>query len=177
MARRTHQIRVHLQFLGFPIANDPLYNNKDVWGDDLGKDGSLPTTSDQSNNSVVSPTLQKPVFDPDLKPTKMAGKCDDECNNYAWSGVISRMEIWQAKQDAVRQINSDNDGPRMCDVCANPSMPDPTLDQLCIWLHAWRYSGPGWSFKTPLPDWAKEVAVEIEHVMYNSETQKVEELE
>jgi RluA family pseudouridine synthase len=34
---RTHQIRVHLQWLGYPIANDPLYGCKDIWGDDLGK--------------------------------------------------------------------------------------------------------------------------------------------
>lgn len=34
---RTHQIRVHLQYLGYPIANDPLYGCKEVWGDDLGK--------------------------------------------------------------------------------------------------------------------------------------------
>ncbi|KAJ3120581.1 hypothetical protein HK100_012740 [Physocladia obscura] len=36
---RTHQIRVHLQFLGHPIANDPLYCNKEFWGDGLGKGG------------------------------------------------------------------------------------------------------------------------------------------
>ncbi|KAJ2478075.1 DRAP deaminase, partial [Coemansia sp. RSA 2320] len=39
---RTHQIRVHLQFLGFPIANDPLYCNREVWGDSMGKNGALP---------------------------------------------------------------------------------------------------------------------------------------
>lgn len=34
---RTHQIRVHLQFLGHPIANDPLYSSEYVWGKELGK--------------------------------------------------------------------------------------------------------------------------------------------
>ncbi|PVH23563.1 hypothetical protein CXQ85_003853 [Candidozyma haemuli] len=35
---RTHQIRVHLQYIGHPIANDPIYSSGYVWGsDDLGK--------------------------------------------------------------------------------------------------------------------------------------------
>lgn len=33
-----HQIRVHLQWLGFPIVDDPLYNHV-AWGDDRGKGG------------------------------------------------------------------------------------------------------------------------------------------
>lgn len=36
---RTHQIRVHLQFLGHPIQNDPIYCNRRVWGESLGKGG------------------------------------------------------------------------------------------------------------------------------------------
>lgn len=35
---RTHQIRVHLQYIGHPIANDPIYLSEYVWGNsDLGK--------------------------------------------------------------------------------------------------------------------------------------------
>ncbi|XP_026864691.2 RNA pseudouridylate synthase domain-containing protein 2 [Electrophorus electricus] len=37
---RTHQIRVHLQFLGFPILNDPIYGSS-AWGPDRGKGGLL----------------------------------------------------------------------------------------------------------------------------------------
>ncbi|GAA5915742.1 pseudouridine synthase family protein [Sporobolomyces salmoneus] len=36
---RTHQIRVHLQYLGHPIANDPIYQNSSAWGESRGKGG------------------------------------------------------------------------------------------------------------------------------------------
>ncbi|KAI9485542.1 MAG: hypothetical protein EXX96DRAFT_545499 [Benjaminiella poitrasii] len=32
---RTHQIRVHLRYLGFPIANDPIYGYKTPWSSAL----------------------------------------------------------------------------------------------------------------------------------------------
>ena len=35
---RMHQIRVHLQWLGYPIINDPIYNHKS-WGLSRGRGG------------------------------------------------------------------------------------------------------------------------------------------
>jgi len=36
---RSHQLRVHLQFLGFPILNDTIYCNLKAWGPSHGKGG------------------------------------------------------------------------------------------------------------------------------------------
>uniref|UniRef100_T2MAD7 Pseudouridine synthase n=1 Tax=Hydra vulgaris TaxID=6087 RepID=T2MAD7_HYDVU len=38
---RMHQIRVHLQYLGYPIINDPIYNHPTAWGEGKGKKGTL----------------------------------------------------------------------------------------------------------------------------------------
>ena len=37
---RMHQIRVHLQYLGYPVVNDPLYNHV-VFGPQKGKGGNI----------------------------------------------------------------------------------------------------------------------------------------
>lgn len=43
---RTHQIRVHLQYLGFPILNDPIYGSS-AWGSNRGKGGVVGRSDDE----------------------------------------------------------------------------------------------------------------------------------
>uniref|UniRef100_A0A182LSB0 Pseudouridylate synthase RPUSD2 n=1 Tax=Anopheles culicifacies TaxID=139723 RepID=A0A182LSB0_9DIPT len=43
---RMHQIRVHLQYLGYPVVNDPLYNH-DVFGPAKGRGGDIGGKSDE----------------------------------------------------------------------------------------------------------------------------------
>ncbi|KAJ2831480.1 DRAP deaminase [Coemansia furcata] len=196
---RTHQIRVHLQFLGFPIANDPLYCNREVWGDDMGKGGALPlalpplselpTPTDTS--TVDTPAIPSP---PALasaeqgkppaangkgeKANKMAGTTNtsfpSDLSSVAWGPLVRRMEEWKTKQELAELVDApaNADAPRKCDKCADPFMPDPTPEQLCIWLHAWRYSGPGWSYETDLPQWASRAVEHIDRVKYQKETAK-----
>eukprot|EP00057_Strongylocentrotus_purpuratus_P030480 XP_781802.2 PREDICTED: RNA pseudouridylate synthase domain-containing protein 2 [Strongylocentrotus purpuratus] len=49
---RMHQIRVHLQYLGFPIINDPLYNNT-VWGQHRGRGGNNQLTDEQLLKDLI----------------------------------------------------------------------------------------------------------------------------
>lgn len=57
---RTHQIRVHLQYLGHPIANDPQYGGSDAWGPGLGKGGI-----DQDKRSELLERFSRTMY-PDL---------------------------------------------------------------------------------------------------------------
>lgn len=49
---RTHQIRVHLQFLGFPILNDPIYGSA-AWGPHKGKGGLLGKSNEELLRALV----------------------------------------------------------------------------------------------------------------------------
>ncbi|TFK65564.1 tRNA-pseudouridine synthase [Pluteus cervinus] len=54
---RSHQIRVHLQYLGHPIANDPVYSEKKIWGENLGKGGIDLTPTDERSAPAPPPHL------------------------------------------------------------------------------------------------------------------------
>ncbi|KAJ2777501.1 RNA pseudouridylate synthase domain containing protein 2 [Coemansia javaensis] len=195
---RTHQIRVHLQFLGHPIANDPLYNNPEVWGPQAGKGGALPDMPQPSGNSadtttthdapaiaasVDAQTETTPLPPPPSRPRKMVGARDDDKRNDAWRHLVERMADWKDRQNLAEHACAaaaaaasataaaaaeEGSGSAECAVCAAPAMPDPAPSDLCIWLHAWRYSGPGWSHETPLPGWAQDAAAHIDRVKYHA---------
>ncbi|KIL68702.1 hypothetical protein M378DRAFT_99146 [Amanita muscaria Koide BX008] len=55
---RSHQIRVHLQFLGHPIANDSVYADVKIWGKDLGAGGIDLVPSDERSAPAPPPHLQ-----------------------------------------------------------------------------------------------------------------------
>ncbi|KAJ1822797.1 DRAP deaminase [Coemansia sp. RSA 2599] len=168
---RTHQIRVHLQFLGYPIANDPLYCNREVWGESLGRNGVFPKydadIKDDEKEAAEEERQSTTAGTGEARP-KMSGKRDAD-NIEPWMDLVKRMEEWKTKQELIEQISNsvDTQGvPRVCDKCTDPVLPDPKPEELCIWLHAWRYSGPGWSYETPLPEWAVEAKQHIDRVKY-----------
>lgn len=59
---RTHQIRVHLQYLGHPIVNDPIYN-MEAWGPGRGKGGKIDKTDEELLKALVEEHRSKQSLD------------------------------------------------------------------------------------------------------------------
>jgi tRNA pseudouridine32 synthase len=126
---RTHQLRVHLQFLGHPISNDPIYANQRVFGPNLGA-GDEHSDEDESIMERLNRMGREEAAD--------AVAYHEE--------IKERYEKRKAEQMTGE----------VCDVCQTPLYSDPGAHELGIYLHAKRYAdGEGsWSYETPLPDWA-----------------------
>ncbi|RKP23227.1 pseudouridine synthase [Syncephalis pseudoplumigaleata] len=123
---RTHQIRVHLQHLGHPIANDPLYANPIV-REALAARAAITDTGDEM------------------------------AEGHAQTDQAKVAQLLQQANE--RDEAADAQAQARCEVCATSILPDPSPDQMCIWLHAAVYAGEGpgqeqWRYETPLPDWA-----------------------
>ena len=71
----AHQLRVHLQWLGFPIANDPLYSLENVWGTGLGQGGVelADQTADQSQAAMIARRVATPQSEGSRTSTSTPG--------------------------------------------------------------------------------------------------------
>jgi tRNA pseudouridine synthase 9 len=126
---RTHQLRVHLQYLGHPISNDPIYANQRVFGPSLGQ-GDSETENDEDIMSRLARMGKEDVAD----------------------AVAYHDEMVEAynKKKAERMTGE------TCDICDTPLYSDPGTHELGIYLHARRYrcEEGKWDYQTGLPDWA-----------------------
>lgn len=126
---RTHQLRVHLQFLGHPISNDPIYANQRVWGQDLGK-------GDEGGDN-----------DEDIM-TRLGRMGKEE--------VAEAVAYHDEMVDDYNKRKAEKLTGEKCEICDTPLYSDPGEHELGIYLHARKYADGGgkWSYETKLPDWA-----------------------
>jgi tRNA pseudouridine32 synthase len=128
---RTHQLRVHLQFLGHPIGNDPIYCNQRVWGTTLG-----------ANDADASQDTDEDII---TRLSRM-GK----------SEVADAVAYHDEMVDEYNKKKAEKMSGELCDVCQTPLYTDPGHQELSLWLHSLRYedAGGAWSYVSPLPTWA-----------------------
>lgn len=146
---RTHQLRLHLQHLGHPIANDPNYGGDIFFGNPEGRKvcrqaqlaldqatqerNGRGECSKPSGETPARVTSDEPATPKEVEDVSQAKRGDHE----ALDDFILRTCVW---------CNREN---------------DPTLEFLVrspgLWLHALQYTisidGTASSFRTAVPDW------------------------
>lgn len=152
---RTHQIRVHLQFLGHPISNDPIYSNRRVFGPDLARHESHGDRDEEimdrlnrvgktevadAGMSYRTHITTAPDVPPDTDPAVLA-------------------QIMSREQEAAAKDYEKRKGERLsgaiCDVCGTELYTDPGVHELGIFLHAVAYADRDgdWAYRSPMPSW------------------------
>lgn len=128
---RTHQLRVHLQFLGHPIGNDPIYSNQRVWGANLG-----------ANDEDATQDTDEDII------TRLSRMGKEE--------VADAVAYHDEMVDEYNKKKAEKMSGELCDICQTPLYTDPGEQELCLWLHSLRYedAGGAWSYLSPLPAWA-----------------------
>jgi len=145
---RTHQLRVHLQYLSHPIANDPIYCNQRVFGPSLGAFDALP----DADEDIIS------------RLSKM-GKEE----------VAEAMAYHEEMMSEYNKRKAEKMTGEVCEVCDAPLYSDPGAHELGIYLHAVRYadSEGKWSYETGLPAWALPPVGAVGPVEVTGETDPV----
>lgn len=167
---RTHQIRLHLQLLGNPIANDPCYGGQLFYGQEDKRKLAVETLQIMRVKgyhplSKVPHNLND--VDPETAVVTVTGDGDDTAVTssavHAEDGghVASRLELDTRQPTEVpsREERETDDQYliRTCRYCQEPEglLLERVLHCEGIWLHALRYEGNGWAFETPRPVWGE----------------------
>ena len=180
---RTHQIRLHLNYLGYPIANDAAYGGELHYGDtSRGIPEEDPHLYDKlqadgcAGREHKAPCVSLPNafrchgYHRAEEETGLRNHAASENEDDRWYSTPRR--AGESTEDFVERVC------RFCCAGSRPlfragsgeppgnlqSKPEKRENySACIWLHALRYErrDPGspekdWSFETPLPDWASE---------------------
>uniref|UniRef100_A0A1B6C5M5 Pseudouridylate synthase RPUSD2 n=2 Tax=Clastoptera arizonana TaxID=38151 RepID=A0A1B6C5M5_9HEMI len=178
---RMHQIRVHLQYLGYPVVNDPLYNHT-VFGPEKGKNGNIGKTDEELIRDLISIhnaenwlgmdgdsdlSMFKPILNYE-EDEKGLSREPSPCENNMMVPPPPPLpsKLLQCANKVTVATQTGHEAPDLafhpdklttdphCYEC-KVKYRDPKPRDLVMYLHAWKYRGPGWSYQTELPEWAK----------------------
>lgn len=153
---RTHQIRVHLQFLGHPITNDPIYSNRRVFGDRLGKEADSGSDDEdvvyrlsKMGKEEVAETLSYQTLQ---APPPTSVIRDDDHPDTVNSLLAHEHETMVTRY--LKRKGEKRSG-EQCETCGTDLYTDPGVHELGIYLHAVSYSDKAgaWKYRSKMPQW------------------------
>jgi 23S rRNA-/tRNA-specific pseudouridylate synthase len=141
---RTHQIRLHLQFLGHPIANDPNYGGTMWYGDPEGEKAcqraqTLSNSANKQTSAFIN--TNNPATESEIEQVSRVERREDE----SLDDFIQRTCVWCARSG--RGIDQ-------------TTMLEFLQRSRGIWLHALQYTmedekGRTLSYRTAPPLWSR----------------------
>lgn len=134
---RTHQIRVHLAHLGYPIVNDHLY------GSSSSTDSNSAISSHQNTSSVTLLDSEFKEQSDEIERSQTYRACEWSRETYAKKG---------------RHLTHIEEGHALsCSNCPQvTNVKNVEVQAMYIHLHALKYESEEWSFEVPLPKWMKQ---------------------
>ncbi|EDO47303.1 predicted protein, partial [Nematostella vectensis] len=182
---RMHQIRVHLQWLGYPIIDDPIYNHP-AWGTKRGRGG---VTDDQALEVIKALAQSTTIIEGDdvgytprdreaetrpipthnsknintgmsLAQAHAPSGLTAEQSAHGLTPVPNKCRDDNANMETGAQhdeMSPQGEGERDAD-CSECRIwrRDPTPQELTMYLHALSYKGPDWEYCTSVPSWAEK---------------------
>ncbi|GFQ99556.1 RNA pseudouridylate synthase domain-containing protein 2 [Trichonephila clavata] len=150
---RTHQIRAHLQYLGYPIVNDVLYNSY-VFGPEKGKHGVLhkdigQLLVDLVKEHSVNWWLGK------LEESKVTDSVVDTNIKKMISSINCYSLDEKLLGDSYKKDSSKLTSEKNCYFCKNVFC-DPKPSNMFMFLHAHKYKTSKWEYQTEIPVWASD---------------------
>jgi len=164
---------------------DPLYNSSIAWGSQKAKGGVYLDADSQTEASFL-----EALANPTGRPTKENLETSAKIHLSPQLKIaITELRKTRDVDDAFpryRDTTKDDEDTKnvakpmplgtdgeYCPICGLPLLPDPKPNQLCIWLHAKRYSTESWDFETTeLPSLADADWVGWEEAMGELEQSK-----
>ncbi|KAJ5585058.1 uncharacterized protein N7459_004858 [Penicillium hispanicum] len=151
---RTHQIRVHLQFMGHPITNDPIYSNRRVFGPELARNEAHGDRDEEIMNRLNQ-----------MGKTELADAVSYRVHLTAAPNVPPNTDpkvlanIMFREHEAATEDYEKRKGERLtgalCEVCGTELYSDPGVHELGLFLHAVAYADRDgdWGYRSPMPRW------------------------
>lgn len=149
---RTHQIRVHLQYLGFPIVNDPIYNPNYV----------ATTVNDPELDSfpILSSNQKSSAFTSTDDGNNNCNDIDSDNNHINNNCLNGDFTASQTPSSQKQNHESDESVESLIEDCifCKTKFHDPKPEENFICLHAYSYKSTDpnnmWEFKTEMPSWS-----------------------
>ncbi|KAK9829153.1 hypothetical protein WJX72_004212 [[Myrmecia] bisecta] len=140
---RTHQIRVHLQHLGHPVANDKQYGGK--YPGPRSMLGGMGQDAPQSEHMRSVNTLAG----------AHSAANHDYCNgSIGGAAEADSSELPRKKPSGLEYPVDADQVDELCMHCPHMAPINYPVELRPLWLHALCYSCQDWSFECPPPAWA-----------------------